>query len=71
MDSAHTIAQYGAVPVPLDPKYKGFVLIIVTAICYPLLFIFVTLRLYVRIWIPRSFALDDGQGILPILSTKV
>ena len=65
MDSAQTIAeaaQWQAVSVPLDSTYKGFVLIIVTAICYPLLLFFVALRSYVRIWVPRSFALDDGKG---------
>ena len=65
MNSAHSIAgaaQYGAVAVPLDPKYKGYVLIMVTAICFPLLLFFVALRSYVRIWVPRSFALDDGKG---------
>lgn len=65
MDSAHTIAeaaQWEAVSVPLDSTYKGFVLVIVTAICYPLLLFFVALRSYVRIWVPRSFALDDGKG---------
>lgn len=65
MDSAHTIAeaaQWKAVSVPLDSTYKGFVLIVVTAICYPLLLFLVALRSYVRIWVPRSFALDDGKG---------
>lgn len=51
--------------VPLDPQYRGWVLILVSSICLPLLLIFVGLRSYVRIWTPRSFALDDGKNINP------
>ena len=50
-------------PVPLDPKYQGFILIIVCAICLPLLLSCVILRLYMRIWVPRSIAWDDGKTI--------
>lgn len=49
--------------VPLDPQYRGWVLILVSVICLPLLLIFVVLRSHVRIWTPRSFALDDGKNV--------
>lgn len=49
--------------VPLEPQYHGWVLILVSAMCIPLLLIFVLLRSYVRVWAPRSFALDDGKNI--------
>ena len=51
------------VSIPLDPKYKGFILIIFVAICIPLLLFLVLLRSYVRIWVPRSFGFDDGKRI--------
>ena len=50
----------GDAPIPLDPKYHGHILISVIAICLPLLLFFVLLRLYVRVWTPRCFSLDDG-----------
>lgn len=69
-------AFFQSVPVPLDSKYKGFILIIFVAICFPLLLFFVLLRSYVRIWVPRSFALDDGkrfdlQKQAPIYDSKL
>lgn len=46
-------------------QHKGYVLIIVDAICFPLLLFFVGLRSYVRIWATRSIAWDDGE--IPLL----
>lgn len=66
MDPPPTTAgpsPFSPVPVPLDPRYKGFILIVVIAICFPLLLFFILLRSYVRIWVPRSFALDDGRRL--------
>lgn len=59
MDSVHTPLTSS---LPLDPQYHGWVLILVSTICLPLLLFFVGLRSYVRIWTPRSFALDDGKN---------
>ena len=49
--------------VPYDPHYHAYILIIVIAICLPLLLFFVALRSYVRIWVPKTFSLDDGKVI--------
>ena len=51
----------GDTPTTLDPQYHGYILITVIALCLPLLTFFVILRIYVRIWVPRSFSLDDGK----------
>lgn len=56
-------ALFDTTPLPLDPQYHGWILILICAICLPLLLFFVALRLYVRIWIPQSFALDDGKDV--------
>lgn len=60
MDSVRTPVNSS---VPLDPQYRGWVLILVSVVCLPLLLVFVVLRSYVRILTPRSFALDDGKNI--------
>ena len=54
-------ALSGDAPISLDPHYHGYILIVVIATCLPLLLFFVLLRLYVRVWTPRSFSVDDGK----------
>lgn len=60
MDSA-VDSLFGHVPSSLDSKYRAYILITVISICLPFLLFFVTLRLYVRAWVPKSFGLDDGK----------
>lgn len=51
----------GVTPNFVNPESRCSVLIIVSTICLALLLLFVTLRLYSRIWIARAFGLDDGK----------
>jgi len=64
LDLAHTPAGVpppGVIPNFAHPKSQGYILIIVTAICYSLMLPIVILRVYCRNWINRSFGLDDGK----------
>ena len=67
MDFAHTPAQApppGVTPNFVSPANHAHILIIVSATCLTLLIPFVALRLYARVFITRSFGLDDGNGAL-------
>ncbi len=67
LDLAHTPAQApppGTVPDFVNPESQGYILIVVIAVCYSLMFPIVALRVYCRNWVNRSFGLDDSELFL-------
>lgn len=51
----------GVMPNFVNPENRASILIIISTIFLALLLPFVVLRLYTRIWITRTFDLDDGK----------
>lgn len=49
----------------VNPKSRANVFIASSAVCLSLMLPIVIMRLFSRIWINRSFAVDDGQLSLP------
>lgn len=65
LDLAHTPAQApppGSIPNFVNPESQGYILIIVIAISFSLMFPVVALRVYSRNWVNRSFGWDDGES---------
>jgi hypothetical protein len=54
----------GVMPNFVNPENRASILIIISTIFLALLLPFVVLRLYTRIWITRTFGLDDGKHAL-------
>lgn len=52
----------------VNPENNSSILIIVCTICLVFLLLFVSLRMYTRLWISRSFGLDDGTH--PVFTQK-
>ena len=64
LDLAHVPAQApppGVIPNFVNPESQGYILIIVIAISFSLMFPVVALRVYLRNWVNRSFGWDDGE----------
>lgn len=51
----------GVTPNFVNPESRADSFVIGTAICTSFLLPIVLMRLYLRLWINRSFAVDDGQ----------